>query len=124
MIGRLIYVTCGIVLLLAVAGPIQASPCTEPATGGSTAPIFSPPVSSVVVGRGRLQFYSAPSRQCALQGVFIIPKDQVVTYAETEDGWSSVMYFNPRSGDDVSGWVRSERLKITGTVGPKQRPDD
>jgi hypothetical protein len=38
----------------------------------------------------------------------------------TRSGWSSVMYVNPRTGVDVSGWVRSERLKATGTMGPKQ----
>ncbi len=37
----------------------------------------------------------------------------------TSDGWSQVMYA-PGTGDDVSGWVRSDRLKETGTVGPKQ----
>jgi len=29
------------------------------------------------------------------------------------------MYVNPRTGNDVSGWVRSARLKETGTMGPK-----
>ena len=82
--------------------------------------MFSPPVSSVVIGTGRLQFYSAPNAQCALKGVFIIPNDSVTTYAETKDGWSSVMYLNPRTGNDVSGSVRSDRLKATGTLGPKQ----
>jgi len=26
--------------------------------------------------------------------------------------------FMTRAGDDVQGWVRSERLKVTGTLGP------
>jgi hypothetical protein len=30
------------------------------------------------------------------------------------------MYVNPRTGADVSGWVKSARLRRTGTVGPKQ----
>jgi hypothetical protein len=29
------------------------------------------------------------------------------------------MYLNPKTGDNVSGWVRSFRLKETGTMGPK-----
>jgi len=120
MRSGLIALTCGIGLLPAIVGPVQAAPCSEPETGGSAAPMFSPPVNSVVIGTGRLQFYSAPSTQCAVKGVFIIPNDQVVTYAETKDGWSSVMYVNPRTGNDVSGWVRSERLKATGTLGPRQ----
>jgi hypothetical protein len=55
-----------------------------------------------------------------MSGVFVIPKDALVAYARTSDGWSSVMYINPRTGNDVSGWVRSDRLKQIGTVGPKQ----
>jgi hypothetical protein len=55
-----------------------------------------------------------------MSGVFVIPKDELVAYAMTSDGWWSVMYLNPRTGDDVSGWVRSDRLKQTGTMGPKQ----
>ncbi|MGN1285960.1 MAG: hypothetical protein ACI4XG_05165, partial [Bradyrhizobium sp.] len=57
---------------------------------------------------------------CPISGVFVIPNDELVAYAQTNDGWSSVMYFHPGTGNDVSGWVRSARLKATGTVGPKQ----
>jgi hypothetical protein len=67
-----------------------------------------------------LQFYSAPDQHCAIDGVFVIPKDELVAYAETNDGWSSVMYMNPKRGNVVSGWVRSARLKQTGTMGPRQ----
>ncbi len=94
--------------------------CKEPETGTKDIPIFSPPLSNVVTGAGRLQFYSAPDFHCTMTGVFVIPKDELVSYAETNDGWTSVMYVNPRTGKDVSGWVRSERLKQTGTMGPKQ----
>jgi hypothetical protein len=62
----------------------------------------------------------APSLHCPINGVFVIPRDELIAYAETGDGWSSVMYMNPKTGDSVSGWVRSARLKLTGTVGPKQ----
>lgn len=97
-----------------------AEGCKEPETGTKETPIFSPPIANVVVGAGRLQFYSAPNLRCPLDGVFVIPRDSLVAYAQTNDGWSSVMYLNPRTGNDVSGWVRSARLKQTGTVGPKQ----
>jgi hypothetical protein len=30
------------------------------------------------------------------------------------------MHINPKIGNDVSGWVRSGRLKQTGPMGPKQ----
>lgn len=103
------------------ASALAAEPgCKEPETGTKEVPVFSPPLSNVVIGTGRLQFYSAPDAHCPMNGVFVIPKDALVSYAQTNDGWSSVMYVNPKSGNDVSGWVRSARLKETGTVGPKQ----
>lgn len=100
--------------------PGRAESCKEPKTGTKDVPIFSPPLANVVTGSGRLQFYSAPNLHCPMEGVFVIPNDKLVAYAETNDGWSSVMYVNPKTGNDVSGWVRSNRLKVTGTMGPKQ----
>jgi hypothetical protein len=97
-----------------------AADCKEPTTGTKDVPVFSPPLANVVTGAGRLQFYSAPKPGCAIDGVFVIPKDTLIAYAKTSDGWSSVMYTNPRTGNIVSGWVRSARLKQTGTVGPRQ----
>jgi hypothetical protein len=93
--------------------------CKEPETGRKNIPIFSPPLSEVVIGAGRLQFYSAPNSNCAIKGVFVILHDELIAYAQSNDGWSSVMYLNPKTGDNVSGWVRSFRLKETGTMGPK-----
>ncbi len=93
--------------------------CKDPETGTANIPAFSPPLGEVVIGTGRLQFYSAPNLNCLLAGVFVIPNDQLIAYAQSNDGWTSVMYVNPRTGNNVSGWVRSSRLKETGTVGPK-----
>jgi hypothetical protein len=107
-------------LLNLVAAPALAEDCKEPETGTNAVPIFSPPLANVVTGAGRLQFYSAPSEHCSMSCVFVIPKDKLVVYAATDDGWSQVMYMNPRTGNTVSGWVRSARLKQTGTMGPKQ----
>ena len=119
--GRtLLAIVCGAVLPLLPGFPALAESCKEPKTGTNKVPIFSPPLANVVTGTGRLQFYSAPNFSCLMDGVFVIPKDKLVAYAQTDDGWSSVMYINPRTGNDVSGWVRSERLKVTGTMGPKQ----
>jgi hypothetical protein len=94
--------------------------CKEPEIGTKQVPAFSPPIANVVIGTGRLQFHSAPNARCPMDGVFVIPKDELIAYAETSNGWSSVMYVNPRSGNNVSGWVKSTRLKQTGAVGPKQ----
>ena len=107
-----------VVFVLLVSGPALAD-CKEPETGTKNVPIFSPPLSEVVIGAGRLQFYSAPDPNCAMKEVFVIPKDQLIAYAQSNDGWSSVMYVNPRTGDSVSGWVRTSRLKQTGMVGRK-----
>jgi hypothetical protein len=105
-----------VALVFSVSSPAFAD-CREPETGTGNIPIFSPPLSAVVVGAGRLQFYSAPNASCAMAGVFVIPKDELNTYARSNDGWSSVMYSNPKTGNHVSGWVKSSRLKTTGTVG-------
>jgi hypothetical protein len=113
-------IACGVTLLVALGTSARAEDCAEPETGTKNVPIFSPPISNVVTGAGRLQFYSAPKLRCPVSGVFVIPNDELTAYAETDDGWSSVMYTNPRTNNIASGWVRSERLRRRGTVGPRQ----
>jgi hypothetical protein len=116
-------IACCAALLVSVGAPARAGTpedCKEPETGTSGVPLLSPPLANVVTGEGRLQFYAAPNLRCAMKGVFVIPRDELIAYARTDDGWSSVTYTNPRNGNNVSGWVRSARLKGTGTVGPKQ----
>ena len=102
--------------VLSLSSPAFAD-CKEPDTGTKNIPLFSPPLGEIVVGAGRLQFYSAPNFDCMMTGVFVIPKDELIAYAQSSDGWSSVMYSSRRNGNNVSGWVRSSRLKETGTVG-------
>lgn len=103
-------------LVLSLSGPAFAD-CKEIKPGTNKAPMFSPPLSEVVIGTGLLQFHSAPNRGCVMPGVFVIAKDELIAYAQSNDGWTSVMYVNPKTGEGVSGWVRSSRLKTTGTVG-------
>ncbi|MHC2467151.1 hypothetical protein [Bradyrhizobium embrapense] len=115
-------IACSAVIVAALAAAAHAqtpSSCKEPRAGTSRVPMLSPPLANVVTGKGRLQFYSAPNLRCPISGVFVIPNDELVAYAQTDDGWSSVMYLNPGTGNDVSGWVRSARLKVTGTIAPK-----
>lgn len=107
------------VFALALLSTGAFAACEEPAVGSNAAPALSPPLAAVVVGNGRLPFHSAPQAGCAMPGVFVIPKDALIAYAQT-GGWTSVMYANPKTGNTVSGWVRSSRLKMTGTVGPRQ----
>ena len=117
--GKSLIVGAVLPALAGVSAHAAPAGCKEPATGTDSVPVISPPLANVVTGAGRLQFYSAPYPQCAMNGVFVIPKDLLVSYAETSDGWTSVMYTNPRTNDIVQGWVRSARLKPTGTVGPR-----
>jgi hypothetical protein len=106
-----------LVAFVFAASRLALADCREPETGTKNIPVFSPPLGEIVVGAGRLQFYSAPNANCAMAGVFVIPKDELIAYARSNDGWSSVMYSDPKTGDNVSGWARSSRLKETGTVG-------
>ena len=97
---------------------LAGSGCQEPKTGTKSIADLYPRLGKVVIGTGRLQFYSAPNAACVMPGVFVIPKDELIAYAQSNDGWTSVMYTNPRTGDYVQGWVKSARLKTTGTEGP------
>jgi hypothetical protein len=112
-----------LIAVLLSTGPALAD-CREPEAGSDRAPLLSPPLGEVAIGTGRLQFYAAPSSRCPIKGVFVIPRDALVAYARTDDGWTSVMYTHPRTGDHVNGWVRSSRLKVTGTMGPTYTDDD
>jgi hypothetical protein len=108
-----------LMLVLSLFSGSAFAACEEPEIGTKDAPAFSPPLSVVVIGTGRLQFYSAPNPSCTMKGIFVIPKNELITHAQS-GGWSSVVYSNPETGNTVSGWVKSSRLKKTGTVGPRQ----
>jgi len=82
---------------------------------------YIPPVSMKVIGTGRLQFHASTFKECAIQGLFIIPNDSVIGYSTSlDDKWTEVMYVHPKTHKDSSGWVDSSRLKITGTIAPKR----
>ncbi|WP_143062207.1 hypothetical protein [Paraburkholderia diazotrophica] len=66
-----------------------------------------------VAGNGRLQFYSAPDVKCKMAGVFILPHQKIDAYY-TYGYYTSVVYIDVKTGSNVSGWVRSNRLKSTG----------
>ena len=111
-------IALGATLQSATAFARDLKSCREPAAGSDEAPMISPPRGNVVIGTGRLQFYSAPSVRCAMRGIFVVPGDSLISYAETDDGWVSVMYVG--SKNSVTGWVRGDRLRDTGTMGPAQ----
>ncbi|MFO1519535.1 MAG: hypothetical protein U1F57_07755 [bacterium] len=79
---------------------------------------FYPRESYSVTGSGRLYFYSAPSSECREEKTFVIPGDSLVLYSEYK-GWYNVGFFNTKTGNDAFGWVKPERLKYSGTLGPK-----
>jgi photosynthetic reaction center cytochrome c subunit len=64
----------------------------------------------LVIGTGRLQFHAAPDPACRMQGLFILPGEPVEADREV-GGFTSVWYHNPRTGNDATGWVRSNRLQ-------------
>nr|WP_243771634.1 hypothetical protein [Burkholderia sp. D-99] len=73
-----------------------------------------------VVGRGRLQFYSAPDFSCKMQGVFILPSEQVDAYSNY-NGFTRVIYLGAKEGGPTIGWVRKSRLKSNGVgIAPPQ----
>jgi hypothetical protein len=92
-----------VAFILSASVPAFAG-CKQPEIGTKNIPSLSPPLGEVVIGSGRLQFYSAPNPNCIMPGVFVIPKDELIAYAQSGDGWSSVTYSNPKSDDTVSGW--------------------
>ena len=77
---------------------------------------FHPPLSARVVGKGRAALYLAPDEACK-DTKFLIPRDLVTVYTP-HDGWMYVMFVHPKTGEDTSAWIREDRLKTTGTIGP------
>ncbi|NBI46261.1 hypothetical protein [Burkholderia sp. ISTR5] len=74
-----------------------------------------------VIGRGRLQFYSAPDYSCEMKGIFILPNESAEAYTSYR-GFTSVAYLNSRQSKPVLGWVQSSRLAPNGLgIAPTQK---
>ncbi|MDN7720015.1 hypothetical protein [Burkholderia gladioli] len=74
-----------------------------------------------VIGRGRLQFYSAPDYSCEIKGIFILPNESAEAYISYR-GFTSVAYLNSRQSKPVLGWVQSSRLAPNGLgIAPAQK---
>lgn len=72
-----------------------------------------------VIGKGRLQFYSAPAKKCEINGLFVIPGDELDASVEYGD-FVAVTYLT-KDGKLVDGWVERNRLIETGVgVGPNE----
>ena len=105
-----------LILALSLFSGSAFAACEEPEIGTKAVPSFSPPLGVVVIGTGRLQFYSAPNPGCAMKSVFVVPKDGLIAYAQSGE-WSSVMYSNPATGDTVSTALRYQFVGSPGTFG-------
>ncbi|MFS1291656.1 SH3 domain-containing protein [Pseudomonas piscis] len=116
---------CG--LLLPLSLPALAEPAVDCAALGEKASReagdYRPPLGAKVIGTGRLHFHSAPHAACMDKKLFVIPGDGLTVYAATEDGWAQVMYI-AKDGEDYSGWVEEQRLKLGGHYGGAQLPAD
>jgi hypothetical protein len=94
--------------------------CAQLADGARKREVrLNPPSAYVVAGTGRLPFHLAPDAACRDKNIFVIPGDRLTAYSEYQ-GYTSVMYLNPKTGQDFSGWVESKRLQFAGTVAPAQ----
>jgi hypothetical protein len=72
-----------------------------------------------VIGKGRLYFYTAPDTKCRMKNTFVIPHDRVEAYSDYGD-FTQIVYWDAK-GNDVEGWVPSNRLAETGTgIGNKE----
>lgn len=92
------------------------SECTRlDARAGGPEDNYRPPLEAAVIGKGRLNFHSAPSNRCQMKGVFVIGGDVLTVYKSFE-GWANVMYI-ARNGDDFMGWVLEKRIKKIGQYG-------
>src|SRR6478735_4835500 len=100
-----------ILITVLVASPLATAEdvsCTDIASkADSEAGMVLPRLSYKVASDGRLYFYSAPSESCRTD-VFVIPKDELISYSEL-NGWLSVMYTHPKTGEISEGWVKSDR---------------
>lgn len=68
----------------------------------------------------RTYFHSAPSSQCKIKELFLIPKDSVIAYQEFKNQnktWLYVMYID-KNGKDTSGWMLESDFKMSGSLSP------
>ena len=77
-----------------------------------------------VAGTGRLYLYSGPDEKCLDKKLFVIPGDSMTAYAvygEHEE-WTNVGFMQ-KDGEEVTGWVRTDRLMFTGAFGMNMTPE-
>jgi hypothetical protein len=113
------FAHAGCFTLAALMAPAaHAAGCASPDAYSARVAGLHPSLSAIVVGQGRLQYYSEPDWRCPIKDLFVIPKDDMIVYAMTSDGWSEVVFVHAKNSP--LSWVRSSRLKLGGAMGPTQ----
>ena len=71
-----------------------------------------------IIGKVPASMYSAPDASCISKVNALRPGVTVIAYSEY-NGFTSVLYINLKTGDELDGWVVTARLRETGTgIGP------
>lgn len=83
---------------------------------------FHPVLQAQVIGAGRLHFHDAPDEACTDKKLFVIPGDYLTAYSMTQDEKWLEVNFVAKSGDDYTGWVEADRVKLGEPYGAP--PDD
>lgn len=108
-------------LVLCSSGLYAKSTCSELSTiaDNNYTELDSLELQKVAGSKGdRAFFHSAPSAECKLNKVFIIPNDVVTTYYSFENEnktWLYVVYTS-RNGKKTAGWVAKKDFKFLGTT--------
>ena len=83
-------------------------------------PEFHPVLQGKVIGTGRVHFHTAPNEACANNKLFVIPGDGLTIYSMLEDkSWLEVNYV-AKDGEDYTGWVKADRVKLGVPYGAPQ----
>jgi hypothetical protein len=78
------------------------------------APIADHTSGRGVIGTGRLYFHTAPDKRCRLKETFVVVGDRLEAYADFGE-FTSVIYWNPTTGEGTAGWVLTSRMTATET---------
>jgi hypothetical protein len=106
--------------LLATSCSAFAASCPELETQAETMGDHIPSHESgrLTIGTERVAFYSGPDDACKEEGVFVLPGEELNAYINYGD-FTSILYINPKNGNEATGWVKTSRLKETGYgIGP------
>lgn len=78
--------------------------------------VIIPRITFEVATKGRLQFYSAPSDECIMPGIFIIKGDSIISQVEY-NGWLQIAYIK-KDNEMISAWIKNlTKLRKTGRIG-------